>query len=157
MFVRLGWKNLPWTNTSLLQKLETYRQKSFITLGTGLIHVGKVRSLPFQWRPQRASYRQAPVARNDQHFCLLLYKIRFSPKMFYNTGPWNTHTKQVSQTADVYCSYFAKSFHPSLIFAGKAGACLSGASCEIPLLTRGMSCVEKCFESIISKPTKLDC
>ncbi len=33
MFVALGWKSLPGTNTSTLQKLVNYGQKSFITLG----------------------------------------------------------------------------------------------------------------------------
>jgi hypothetical protein len=30
-------------------------------------------------------------------------------------------------------------------------------ACNLRLLTRGMACVRKCFESKISKPTKLDC
>jgi hypothetical protein len=37
VFVRLGCKSLPGSNTSLLQKFVNYRQKSFITLGPGCI------------------------------------------------------------------------------------------------------------------------
>ena len=36
MFVRIGWKSLPGTNTSLVLKFINYGQKSFITLAPGV-------------------------------------------------------------------------------------------------------------------------